>query len=52
MKSPEWVLSVTIAKKGKVAVKGSIDGEKISAKARALIGEKWICIPGVALYCT
>ena len=38
-------LSVTIAKKGKVTVKGTIDGEKISAKAQALIGEDMICIP-------
>ena len=40
-------LSVTIAKKGKVTVKGTIDGVKVSAKAQALIGEDWICIPVV-----
>lgn len=38
-------LSVTIAKKGKVTVKGTIGGEKFSAKAQALIGEDMICIP-------
>ena len=41
----DGTLSVTIAKKGKVTVKGTIDGEKISAKAQALIGEDMICIP-------
>ena len=43
------VLSVTIAKKGKVTVKGTVQGAtksvKVSAKAQALVGEKWICIP-------
>ena len=39
------ILSVTIAKKGKVTIKGAIDGNKVSAKAQALIGEKMICIP-------
>ena len=41
----DGTLSVTIAKKGKVTVKGTIDGEKISAKAQVLIGEDMICIP-------
>ena len=41
------ILSVTIAKKGKVTIKGAIDGNKVSAKAQALIGEKMICIPVV-----
>lgn len=41
----DGTLSVTIAKKGKVTVKGTIDGEKISAKAQTLIGEDMICIP-------
>ena len=40
-------LSVTIAKKGKVTVKGTVDGAKVSAKAQSLIGEEWICIPVV-----
>ena len=39
------ILSVTIAKKGKVTIKGAIDGNKVSAKAQALIGEDMICIP-------
>ena len=39
------VLSVTIAKKGKVTVKGTVSGEKVSAKAQAIIGERHICIP-------
>jgi hypothetical protein len=43
------VLAVTIAKKGKVTVKGTVQGGtksvKVSAKAQALVGEKWICIP-------
>jgi hypothetical protein len=47
MKCPEGVLSVTIAKKGKVTVKGAIDGNKVSAKAQALIGADVICIPVV-----
>jgi hypothetical protein len=38
-------LSVTIARKGKVSVKGTINGAKVLAKAQALIGEDWICIP-------
>ena len=41
------ILSVTIAKKGKVTIKGNIDGNKVSAKAQALIGEKMISIPVV-----
>ena len=45
MKCPEGVLSVTIAKKGKVTVKGTYNGAKVSAKAQALIGEDMICIP-------
>jgi hypothetical protein len=40
-------LSVAIAKKGKVTIKGVIDGEKVSTKAQALVGEDWICIPVV-----
>ena len=40
-------LSVTVAKKGKVTVKGTVEGVKVSAKAQALIGEDWICIPVV-----
>ena len=47
MKCPEGVLSVTIAKKGKVTIKGTYKGEKVSAKAQALIGEDMICIPVV-----
>ena len=39
------ILSVTIAKKGKATVKGTYNGEKVSAKAQALIGEEMICIP-------
>ncbi|MBR3895480.1 MAG: leucine-rich repeat protein [Bacteroidaceae bacterium] len=39
------ILSVTIAKKGKVTIKGTYNGEKVSAKAQALIGEEMICIP-------
>ena len=41
------ILSVTIAKKGKVTIKGAIDGNKVSAKAQALIGADMICIPVV-----
>ena len=40
-------LSVTVAKKGKVTVKGTVGGEKVSAKSQALIGEEMICIPVV-----
>jgi uncharacterized repeat protein (TIGR02543 family) len=40
-------LSVTLAKKGKVTIKGTIDGEKVSAKSQLLIGEEWMCIPVV-----
>ena len=32
------ILSVTIAKKGKVTIKGSINGNKVALKAQALIG--------------
>ena len=39
------ILSVTIAKKGKVTIKGSINGNKVALKAQALIGEDMICIP-------
>jgi len=39
------ILSVNIAKKGKVTVKGTIDGNKVSAKAQVLIGEDVLCIP-------
>jgi hypothetical protein len=45
MKCPGGVLSVTVAKKGKVTVKGTYNGAKVSAKAQALIGEAMICIP-------
>ena len=45
MKCPGGALSVTVAKKGKVTVKGTYDGAKVSAKAQALIGEDMICIP-------
>jgi len=40
-------LSVTLAKKGKVTIKGTIDGGKVSAKSQLLIGEEWMCIPVV-----
>ena len=39
------ILSVTIAKKGKVTVKGTYNDAKVSAKTQALIGEEMICIP-------
>jgi uncharacterized repeat protein (TIGR02543 family) len=39
------ILSVNIAKKGKVTIKGAIDGNKVSAKAQVLIGEDVLCIP-------
>ena len=39
------ILSVNIAKKGKVTVKGTIEGNKVSAKAQVLIGEDVLCIP-------
>ncbi|MBO5939764.1 MAG: hypothetical protein J6R18_01020, partial [Kiritimatiellae bacterium] len=38
-------LSVSIAKKGKATVKGTVDGEKVSAKGQAIIGDSFICIP-------
>ena len=47
MKCGNGVLSVTVAKKGKVTIKGTYNGEKVSAKAQALIGEDMICIPVV-----
>ena len=37
-------LSVIVAKKGKVTVRGEINGVKVSTKAQALIGEDMICI--------
>ena len=39
------ILSVNIAKKGKVTIKGTIEGNKVSAKAQVLIGEDVLCIP-------
>ena len=39
------ILSVNIAKKGKVTVKGTIESNKVSAKAQVLIGEDVLCIP-------
>ena len=39
------ILSISIAKKGKVTVKGTYNDAKVSAKAQALIGEEMICIP-------
>ena len=39
------VLAVTIGNKGKVIVKGIINGVKVYAKAQTLVGEKKICIP-------
>ena len=41
----DGILSVTVAKKGKVTVKGTYNGAKVSAKAQALIGADMICIP-------
>ena len=45
MKCPGGVISVTVAKKGKVTVKGTYNGAKVSVKAQVLIGEDMICIP-------
>ena len=45
MKCGNGTLSITVAKKGKVTVKGEIGGAKVSAKAQTLIGEDTICIP-------
>jgi hypothetical protein len=45
MKCPDGVFSITIAKKGKVTVKGTYNGAKVSVKAQALIGEDMICVP-------
>jgi hypothetical protein len=45
MKCGNGTLTVTVAKKGKVTVKGEIGGAKVSAKAQALIGGEMICIP-------
>jgi hypothetical protein len=47
MKCGNGTLSIAVAKKGKVTVKGEIGGAKVSAKAQALIGEDMICIPVV-----
>lgn len=41
------VLTVTIAKKGKVKVSGTVNGVKVSASSQLLIGEKSCCIPVV-----
>jgi hypothetical protein len=43
----DGTFSVTLAKKGKVTIKGTVDGAKMSAKAQALICEDKICIPVV-----
>ncbi len=41
------VLSVTVAKKGKVKVSGAVDGVKVSATSQLLVGETDCCIPVV-----
>ena len=41
------VLGVTIAKKGKVKVAGTVNGVKVTAKSQLLIGEESCCIPVV-----
>ena len=47
VKCDNGVLSVTVAKKGKVTIKGTYEDAKVSVKAQALIGEDMICIPVV-----
>ena len=43
------VVTVTIAKKGKAKVKGTLaNGTKVSANAVFLVGEEWRCVPVVA----
>jgi hypothetical protein len=38
--------NVTIAKKGKVRVKGTLSsGTKLSVSAQLLVGEEWLCVP-------
>ena len=41
------VLSVTVAKKGKVKVAGTVDGVKVSATSQLLVGAETCCIPVV-----
>jgi hypothetical protein len=42
------IITATIAKNGKVSVKGTVLSGKVSAKAVFLVGEKWCCVPVVA----
>ena len=41
-------ITVTIAKKGKAKVKGSLVNGKVSANGVFLVGENWCCVPVIA----
>ena len=41
------ILSVAIAKKGKVKVSGTVNGEKVSASSQLIVGEDVCCVPVV-----
>ncbi len=41
------VLTVSIAKKGKVKITGTVDGTKVSVKSQLLVGDAFCCIPVV-----